>query len=88
MSLFDDPDATFREHRVSLASAYAPMLFLLAFSVKLYLNQCPLFPEEEIPDGRERRYDPDRPGRSASARFLGRSGHGLHQDNQSLLCRA
>jgi hypothetical protein len=29
-------------------------------------------PEEEIPDGRERRFDPDRPGRSASVRFLGR----------------
>ena len=28
-------------------------------------------PEQEIPDGRERRYDPDRPGRSASAQSLG-----------------
>jgi hypothetical protein len=35
-------------------------------------NRMSLIPEEEVPDGRERRYDPDRPGRFASARFPGR----------------
>src|SRR5512137_1352897 len=34
-------------------------------------NMVSWIPEEEVRDGQERRYDPDRPGRSASVRSLG-----------------
>lgn len=47
-------DAVSPEYRVSPVAAYVPMLLLLSFSVKLYLNQRPQFPSTVNSDCLER----------------------------------